>query len=202
MKENLTTVPDEISPENDESVSTNVVDEEQRNADRLIVRNATISSWLKKIDNGEEVSLAPEWVQKEIRSKIKKEDIVLDDEHEIGDFKKVLDETREMSGLDDEKFYNRYGNDLRNEIDTLIEYGLPPKIALKKAISIIGVRSEGDRRREEQRNIGVLPQRSSVLPSGDEFYLVPVREFDSFSESKKKLYMKECESRFGEVIFV
>ena len=194
-EEILTNIP----LESDESSPTNFADEEMREKDRTTVRSATISSWLKRVEDGEDASRAPEWVQKEIRSRFKKEDVELD---ELSEFKDALSETCKMSGLKEDEFYKKYGDNLQEEVETLVDYGLPTKLALKKAISIIGVRSEGDRQREERKNFGMLPPRSNVLPKVNDFYLIPTKEFDSFNESKKKRYMKECEERFGEVVFI
>lgn len=162
--------------------------------------NATVADWMEKAENGESVSAAPEWVRKEISSIYIKKTEDLKKEREDLEFQKELQSVRERIGLSAEQFNEQYGSALNEEVETLIDYGLPPRLALKKAIAILGVRSEADKQREKNRFTAIMPPKSRIM-NEDDFYLVSVRNFDSLTDFKRKQYMDECVKRFGEVRF-
>lgn len=172
------------------------VEDEHRDLDRSIVREATVKKWLEKAEKGDDLALAPEWVRREIASRSQKEDLSAD----LSAFNEVLQEVYQKAGLTEAEFKAKYGAALREEIDVLIDYGVPPALALEKAINIVGVRSEADRQRTEQRALSSLPPRSGV-PVADEFSVISVQAFDALSDYQRQRYMREAEKRFGEVIF-
>ena len=207
-KENLTTMEDEqVLPPCDESVEDTVDaddepcdNNEKKFADRKIVREATVNKWLEKAQNDEDISSAPEWVQKEIGTILKVEDQKSEQKSENFNYQSALQVAREKSGLSETEFEARYGEKFSQELATLIDYGVPFETALAKSIAILGIRNEADKKREELRSVATMPPRSNVN-TADEFYLVNTDDFDVLTDYQRKKYISECENRFGEVRF-
>ncbi len=207
-KENLTTMEDEqVLPPCDESVEDTVDagdepcdNNEKKLEDRKIVREATVNKWLEKAQNDEDISSAPEWVQREIGTILKVEDQKSEQKSENFNYQSALQVAREKSGLSETEFDARYGEKFSQEMTTLIDYGVPFETALAKSIAILGIRNEADKKREELRSVATMPPRSNVN-TADEFYLVNTDDFDVFTDYQRKKYISECENRFGEVRF-